>query len=327
MRSTSFDSQLPPNPGVLGFQRRVALPKSIQEYTDGLDSGDGDVRAFRWVPASDTLMALPKGDQTTTEGASSAFGVSSDGEYMAGVIANSEGVHATRWNAALEAVSLPNPSHTEFVALNISGDGTTVVGVHDPAALIWKVGDPYGTDITSHGSFYLQYFLAVSGDGKIAVGIGGIWGEGDHPIWWSSDTGIVELAGTTGEARNISSDGTVIVGQSAAVPTRWTGPGFTTREPLPLLPNLAVAPKGWINATSRDGSVSVGASQTTDTYGEAALWTDGRVQKISDILTAAGADLFGWTLDEAVGISDDGKIVLGKGRYGGRFRAWIVGLP
>jgi hypothetical protein len=61
----------------------------------------------------------------------------------------------------------------------------------------------------------------------------------------------------------------------------------------------------------------------------ATVWdpTNG-MRRVEDILTAEGIDLTGWTLSEANAISDNGRIIVGRGiNPQGQKEAWLAVLP
>lgn len=81
-------------------------------------------------------------------------------------------------------------------------------------------------------------------------------------------------------------------------------------------------------ATSYDGSVVVGRSFSSLGW-EAFVWTpDAGMQSLSERLTAAGVDLNGWFLIDAVGVSADGGTIVGTGINPlGRTEAFITTIP
>jgi uncharacterized membrane protein len=285
--------------------------------TGTLDN-DAYIRSFRWVVTSSTVSAFPAGDATL------AAGISTDGQ----IISQSTGVNPpTRWNASFTTVQLPTADTEFYNIFDLSGDATTIVGYLGSVGIVWTVGNQTAQQITSP-SFTDLAFYGVSGDGKIVVGSGGA--AMLQAVWWTSAGGVVQLSGTSGAAKGISKDGTVIVGYTNVaepVATRWSGAAFTTRQPLPSLPTSAATAQSWINKTNQNGSVGVGISFVSDTDAEAVIWTNGAIQKISDIMVANGANISGWSLYEALSVSDDGKIVLGQGTLNGTSRAWIARLP
>ena len=82
------------------------------------------------------------------------------------------------------------------------------------------------------------------------------------------------------------------------------------------------------SAVSADGSVVVGRSVSASEY-EPFIWdsTHG-MREVDEVLTALGADLTGWTLESADGISADGLTIVGYGiNPDGNQEAWIANLP
>ena len=75
-----------------------------------------------------------------------------------------------------------------------------------------------------------------------------------------------------------------------------------------------------------NGSIIVG-SGNDDSGQTAIIWdaTNG-MQRVSDVLTAGGVDLTGWTLTSAQAISDDGTVIAGNGVSTNGTEAWIATL-
>ena len=126
-------------------------------------------------------------------------------------------------------------------------------------------------------------------------------------------------------ANGISSDGTVIVGSGGAEAFRWT-----QDEGMVGLGDL---PGGNFYSTAEDvstgGKIIVGIGKTDD--GDTAFIWDPvfGIRNIKEILeNSYGLDLTGWTLQEAVGVSDDGRVLVGEGRNpNGDGESWIAWIP
>lgn len=168
---------------------------------------------------------------------------------------------------------------------------------------------------------------AVSADGSVVVGrIGvscssGSCSEAFH--WTSGGTTILgDLGGGSSEAYATNADGSVVVGTAAVdnvnnQPFRWTAK--TGLVGLCAADIFATA-----YAVSADGSVVVGQTRND---GQAFRWTAATgCQNIQDLLTAAGVNLNGWHLIQAVGISADGTTIVGNGSHGVSSEAWIARL-
>src|SRR5205814_1854459 len=77
-------------------------------------------------------------------------------------------------------------------------------------------------------------------------------------------------------------------------------------------------------ATDADGSVIVGQIGFQRAY----VWDDAHgLRDLQDLLAAQGADLTGWTLERAFGVSGDGRTIVGDGKNpSGNSEAWIATL-
>lgn len=82
-------------------------------------------------------------------------------------------------------------------------------------------------------------------------------------------------------------------------------------------------------AASGDGSVIVGQDFIATKQTQAFLWTSSLgMVSLRDYLIAHGADLTGWSLASASGISADGRTIVGTGiNPQGQTEAWIATIP
>jgi hypothetical protein len=291
-------------------------------FVSGVLDNDAEFRGFRWTLTSATVSPFALGPATVPNA------LSNDGAYMAGLHVLNGVSSAARWNSSFTATLLVTSTDDYAEAFDISSDGSIAVGYHNSAALLWRPINGTWNDITST-SFTSLSLTGVSGDGSKAAGYGDTTAGAMQPVWWSSSTGaVVQLSGTAGRARGISRDGKVIVGYTNdTIPTRWSGTNFATREMLATLPAAGTETGGFIVATNQDGSVSVGFSYIGSGSDEAVIWTSSGIQKISDILSAEGVNLAGWSLGSAVAVSNDGKTVAGTGDYNALQRGWVARLP
>jgi hypothetical protein len=100
-------------------------------------------------------------------------------------------------------------------------------------------------------------------------------------------------------------------------PFRWTEQEGTISHAFSYISSLAV---------SADGSVIVGSEYTPAPASRRAfMWTaeTGRIS-LQDALIFGGADLNGWTLDSASGISADGRTVVGTASGPGGQQAYVA---
>ncbi|HYJ11656.1 MAG TPA: hypothetical protein VEX18_21685, partial [Polyangiaceae bacterium] len=124
------------------------------------------------------------------------------------------------------------------------------------------------------------------------------------------------------DVRGVNYDGSKIVGSS----TRLSLDGSSLPSAAALWSDgvwqeLVPVPGAFANyaySIDADGSVVVGTSD------EAAIWINGApAQTIRRLFEDAGHDLTGWHLYEALNVSSDGRVVVGRGSYEGRDQVWI----
>jgi len=127
---------------------------------------------------------------------------------------------------------------------------------------------------------------------------------------------VFESDYTSTEAKLISGDGLTVVGKAFAKGQgnrlfRWTrSDGYEYLE-------LPVEQANWqLIDVSFDGSIVVGSFSAFDDQGisrsAAAIWVDGKFQRMSEYLEARGLDLKGWDITHATQISDDGLVIGGQ---------------
>ncbi len=94
--------------------------------------------------------------------------------------------------------------------------------------------------------------------------------------------------------------------------------GLTTIVP-PVVEELVSWPQAMATAVSADGSTIVGAYQPADQSNSADfrpfVWTRERgLQDLEVLLASLGVETNGWWLQEATGVSADGRTLIGNGR-------------
>jgi len=78
---------------------------------------------------------------------------------------------------------------------------------------------------------------------------------------------------------------------------------------------VAMGADSRVNAISADGSTIVGYGLTAPNVSEAVLWSSsGGMHSIKSLLQAQGIDMTGWVLNEATGVSADGRVIVGSAR-------------
>jgi uncharacterized membrane protein len=269
------------------------------------------------------LGQLPEGSW------SSAQAISEDGRVVAGYGFNFERVReAFRWTAedGMQGLGFLNPNTgLRFsIAMDISADGTTIVGSsrygcwfdqiegfrwtadEGMVGLGW-IPDPPGLPATSQAA-------GVSGDGSIVVGLSGSVFRPSVAFRWTEDEDMTVLddfpSGDWGSrATSIADDGVIIAGSSVI----GNQPGYFLRRNACYWresgkpKNLGI-PGGYdeaeAQAVSKDGEWIVGRA-VGEEYVEAFRWTQG-----------GGMQLLGWTSgrpgeSEAYGVAKDGEFVVG----------------
>jgi len=173
----------------------------------------------------------------------------------------------------------------------------------------------------------------VSADGLTVAGTGSAT-RGSEAFRWTQASGMLGLGDLPGGAfssvaNGISADGSTIVGAGSSrfgfEAYLWTQVGGMVG--LGDLPGGAFFSEA--RDVSADGSTVVGFAAAAS-GNEAFLWDAAHgMRSLQGVLTdTLGLDLDGWTLNEAMGISDDGLTIVGRGINPGGFpEAWIVTLP
>jgi len=309
------------------------LASGLFELTAGI-SGDGNVlfgarltgtvgyRPFLWVEGSG-LTLLPDPDANTRVRAVSA--VSSDGHYavLNGTRDISSGQpnvtgsvsieSAYRWTAAGGYQSLgqfgPEPVFTPGVDIQwgiagraISGDGSIIAG---------DVFDRRGADL-----------FADRGVGAFR------WTEagGLQRLPFLSDAPLGLAIERYAQVNGISRDGSTIVGASKGADgliqaAYWRGSTITG---LGFIPGTTPGSAETVaRAASADGSVIVGGYYNSSADRQAWRWSFGTgMQSLNEIARLAGLDLNGFSLTDAVGVSDNGQYITGNADNAGTLESF-----
>jgi uncharacterized membrane protein len=220
-------------------------------------------------------------------------------------------------------------------AVGISADGATVVGNGNSAsgteAFVWTAsGGMVGLGDLPDGD-YESGAIRASADGSVVTGYASS-AVGLEAFVWDATNGMVGLGGLPGGSGEstggyVSADGTVVVGSAVGAGGlevfRWDGGSGMQGLGIP-----AGCLESRATGISADGSVIVGFCNLLP-LGEdsmAIIWdaTHG-FRSLHTVLSNAGVDLSGWTLDTAVGVSDDGTRIVGVATETG-FPADTVGF-
>lgn len=293
-------------------------------------------RAWRWTADAGREILRTDGGETLW---SEANAVSHDGAVVVGsraVIPGSTATHAFRWTAPEGMVSLGDlpGGFTTAAAYGVSDDGSVVVGggtlppgEGGPTAFRWSGGTMAPLNDFTRAAF------DVSGDGSTSVGRA--LSDGSFLGFVANGTAVTGTLGHLGQmpqnavANAISADGSTIVGSgidASGEQLAWRSTGAGGVESIGKLPlgNLG----SYATDVSGDGSVIVGGSQSQafvldETRGMYSLlgllW-------LEDVVSE-GDYLFDWQLTEAVAVSDDGTVVVGRGvNPAGNPESWLVDL-
>ncbi len=315
--------------------------RSIDISSDGLTvvgfsaSTNGRDEAFSWT-LDNKILGL--GDFTGNHFGSRALGIS-DNNIIVGWGVSEKGREALRILPGGNMESLNGLNNDIFASRSwgISSDGSVIVGegissrsVQTTEAFRWtKEGGVIGLgDLFLDDGVY-SWSTGGSGDGTVVVGVAHNENKQFEAFRWTEQgvmEGLGDFEGGThkSSADGISSDGTTIFGSSNS--DKGTQAFRWTREEGMV--NLGSLPEGYNNDTSEgmlhshaidasaDGSIIVGEMNGLNDSNDAMIWDEvNGIRSIQQLLIDLGLDneLQGWDLIEATGISDDGRVITGRG--------------
>lgn len=317
----------------------ASIPMSISadgSKVVGISLDAAGNQAVSWTSTGGlrTLGDLPGGNTD-----SRAYSVSGNGAVIVGHSYAAQGIRAFRWTELTGMVQLgnPPPGHDSY-AQAVSTDGVYAFGDSgssvsravrwDPNGVVRELGELPGGSVGSGAT-------ACSADGRYAAGVS-ISSNGDEAFRWSIEGGMVPLGDLPGggfESRpwGMSADGAVVIGQGRSTlgqeAFRWTSAGGMVG--LGDLPGGDVASVA--KAVSADGSIVVGWGEEAGDRGAAFVWDEIHgMRRIRDVLVALGlgAQIQGWRLNAAVGISADGTTIVGTGyNPNNQDEGWVVTIP
>ncbi len=240
----------------------------------------------------------------------------------------------------------------QSMATAISSDGSILYGAAKYSgagqlqAVRYTVAGPTVTAIPFLNAGDNASFTAghtVSSDGSVMVGTssntvisgGKPYGPGNAAFRYVEGAGVSAIplltGGTWSFAQAVSPDGklALVVGDSPAAPY---GELYIYNATTATSTLLGTPAAGWVinglGGMNSDGSVAamqlydpqgaVGASMLRNASG----WHD-----VQTIVSGAGVDLTGWTLDAVEGVSADGTRIWGVGNHNGNAEGFIVEFP
>ncbi len=320
-----------PGGGFASTASDVSADGSVVVGTGLTSSG---TMAFRWT--NETGMVGLGSLSTGFTQSSSAYGISADGTTIVGSVSSIQGgdsrLEAMRWTNETGMTGLGDlpGGKLQSVAFAASADGSVIVGQGTSAsnkeAMRWTSSGLVGLGLLSSGDTS-STALDVSADGSVIVGSSDKSLTSRQAVRWNAANEIEALPNLgpndSSFASSASSDASIIVGRAgpSAVGVRWTTGGV---EDLSGRIRLA-------EDVSADGSVIVGSGRSDLSPNVVAyLWsplTDSVL--LGDYLLNHGVSaVAGWELTGAIGVSADGKTIVGYGTNPeGQQEAWLARIP
>jgi probable HAF family extracellular repeat protein len=296
--------------------------------------------AFAWTREGG-MMGL--GDLPGGRFNSEARAVSADGETVVGWGHESDRHQAfiwTREGGMTGMGDLPG-GLVESEALGVSANGSVAVGWSNSAAGLeafrWTIaGGMVGLGDLPGGIFSSQAY-GVSASGAAIVGEGNS-ASGWEAFIWTRSGGMMGLGDLPGgqfysQARAVTPDGSTVVGHAGSVSGGvWGSEAFrwTAVDGMVGLGHLPGHTESSAFDVSADGGTIVGQSRRLDeTFSKAFIWDETQgMRQLDVVLTELGLDLNGWTLEDAWGISANGRVIVGNGRApDGSYQAWLAVIP
>lgn len=250
-----------------------------------------------------------------------------DGSVVVGTSNDALGEgHPFRWSQGA-IVDLGTLGGAWGNASDVSADGKVVVGDSETAlgeARAFRWSDGIMVNLGTLPGDIRSTARSISADGTVITGQSYMPSGVIRSYLWNNGTfvDLGSLAGDNTTSLGISADGKTIVGTSAVNGQnhafRWSDGSMIDLGTNGMLWSVA-------RAVSANGSLIVG--YFGDGNGNRAFrWTPAKgILSLEDLLTAAGANVSGWKLQEANGISDDGTVIVGQGTNpSGQDISWIV---
>lgn len=269
-----------------------------------------------------------------------ANAISGDGQTVVGAFPVGNGWSAFRYRGpgTYEALDLSFGGRTDCQARGVSGDGSVIVGSAADAnfnsyAIRWT--PQTGARVLLGGGGYHEEATHVSRDGSTTLGFAianGSGGSETYTVVWRNGTMGARLVlpdgYDEGGATALNFDGSILVGGGLRA-------GMT---------HLLM----WRNGTPIDLGASPGfetvGGQGVDDAGDVALfqlinggtasvpyvWTSSRgIERLADYLQANGVQIpSGYALDYAIGISADGRTIVGGLRSPGQgYEGFVATIP
>lgn len=319
-------------PGGASYSRAHAVSADGRVVVGESESTSG-TEAFCWQAG--TLGGL--GDLPGGGFYSAAFAISADGSVIVGQAFAGQGsetwFEAFRWEGgAMNGLGFLPGVGISSKATGVSADGSVIVGSGSLSGLgqrAFRWEDGTMVPISAPPGAIATTATGVSADGRVISGYVQFGGQA-FATQWNDDLPIL-LAGLNSShdtvARGISADGKVVVGDSGfsggTEAVSWKSGQLTPLGDLVGGQFFSVA-----LAASHDGSVIVGRGASESGF-EAFIWSEPTgILNLREVLIAQGvSNLDGWTLEQAEGLSANGRVIVGWGRNPQGFsEAWLIDL-
>ncbi len=284
---------------------RVAVGYSTSGLTPAPING-AIFQAFRWDSDSLTVgLGFLAGAPPSI-----AYAASADGSVIVGEGNNR--MQAFRWTAASGMVGLPGSSSGSS-ALDVSDDGSVIVGTTSGAPVLWADGAGVVNLGDLPGGVSEGQARGVSPDGRVVVG-SSFSDAGRRAFKWTDSSGMLALGDlpdiSDSVAFDVASDGTVVGRTRSAVDRSfgavvWTGDGAAHRLYDLLVLRGATNLQGWRLDTavdiSDDGQWIVGEGYDPDGLPRMFL------ANITPVPVPAAAWLFGGAVVALAGLRRRGE--------------------
>lgn len=279
------------------------------------------------------------GEITGQEPLSGTTNISNDGKYISGSMTHPESgkEEMARYNTATNAwtyLGSLGPETDGSSAWGMTGDGATVVGLGwysgwEAHAVKWTQAGgvvDIGSTVTDRSS----RANGISDNGQVVVG----WQDDDYgdrfAVYWKDGVQnyiMKNNAKFTGEGQSVTPDGNTIVGSSEeAQAFIWNATdGYTgINHPDPMY-------VGGASGVSDDGKVVVGFFRpwaSPASAGEGFIWTkETGAVNLNEYVMSLGYDTLGITFALPMGLSPDGKYIVGLGKTDGALTGFVIKLP
>lgn len=271
----------------------------------GQGSSSSGIGGYIWTEAAG-IVAIP--------GTPRAQAVSEDGTVVGGTLGSSAS-GAYVWTASGGVTAVPFlPGYSRGFIGDLSGDGTTVVGVNTAPGLAagpmfhWTATGGL-TDLGFLPGDDQGFARGTNFDGSVVVGSTRSSGTSEEAFVWTTDGGMMSLGflpgGDFSLATAVSADGSLIVGRARRADGTFAGVKWVNGiiEEIP----------SFLSATdvSDDGTRIVGRGLFKGQTKQAIWEIDAGTRAIEDVLTDLEIDYTGYRIGTVTSVSADGTTITG----------------